>query len=374
MMLSNNSLKQVLVFNVKSQYDVVDDFVQGLSDAVLQFGLQPVLVDVTTDSEVDLRPLLKHAVLALSVNAVGADLYSRFPELEAIDFYTLLIDHPLHLLGRFFNRPVKLLCVDKNHVDFCKALGSIAYFCPHAVNPARAELSAVHDGREKRGILFPATYMPASKYLSEIEQIFPQILPLLHHADITDIHTLLLHLGFMQPNKEQALPLTSATAKLLSTCDLYFRAVSRQQLIDDCAENDIALTIIGNGWQHASQHALHQYLPAETFSALLRRIAASKYLLHHNPGFRQGQHERIVYAMLLGTPVIAQQTDYLLQRYGERGSIILYQQVSDLKELSSAVTLQVYSHLTTSSQQQVVNEETWQARLEPFLLGRNANR
>lgn len=362
-------LQQVIIFNIKSQYNVVDDFTQGLSSAVHDLGFQPVLVDVTSEEEVDLAPLLEHAVMALSVNAVGADLYSRFPALAAIDFYTLLIDHPLHLLGRFFERPVKLLCVDKAHVRFCQALGSTAYFCPHAVWPARLELAAVADS-EKQGILFPATYMPARKYLDEISQIFPQILPLLQQPGITDINTLLHQLGFMQPGKEQALPLTSATAKVLSICDLYLRAVSRQQLIDDCAENNIALTIIGNGWQHAVQHPLHQYLPAEPFPALLSRMAASQYLLHHNPGFMQGQHERLLYSMLLGTPVLCQQNDYLLQRYGQTGSIILYQQVADLQELPSAIAPQVYQQLVTTAQQQVLNEDTWQVRLKTFLQKR----
>lgn len=359
-------LNSVLIFNVKSQYGVVDEFIQGLSDATKALGFTPVLIDVTGTMDVDLSPWLHNAALALSVNAVGADLYSRFPALAAIDFYTLLIDHPLHLLARFFGRPVKLLCVDKAHVSFCQALGSTAYFCPHAITPDRDAIPQVRV-EEKQGILFPATYMSASKYLAQIGDIFPQILPLLQQPDIKDISALLHRLGFMQADKTQAMPLNNATATVLSLCDLYLRAISRQQLIADCAAHNIALTIIGNGWQHAEQHPLHRYLPAEPFPALLSRMAASQYVLHHNPGFMQGQHERMLYAMLLGTPVICAHNDYLLRRYAQRGSIILYQQVADLCELAAAITPDVFQHLVSSARQQVLHEDSWQQRLKPLL-------
>lgn len=359
-------MQQVIIFHVPSQYHVINDFLQGLSAAVLDAGFSPVSIDITSYDEAVLSAMLQQAVMALSVNAVGADLYHRFPQLETISFYTLLVDHPLHLLARFYGRPLKLLCVDKAHVQFCLALGCSAYFFPHAVWPARQELTEP-DISVKQGILFPATYMSTTKYLDEINQIFPQILPLLQRQDINDINGLLHHLGFMQADKEQALPLNNATAKLLSLCDLYLRALSRQQLIDTCAGHNIALTVVGNGWQHAAQHALHRYLPAEPFPALLSRIAASKYVLHHNPGFMLGQHERLVYSMLLGTPVLCHQNDYLLQRYGQTGSIILYQQVADLGELSAAVTPLVYQQVAETARRQVLNEDTWQVRLAALL-------
>jgi len=364
-------LQHVIIFNTLSQYGVVDDFVEGLRHAVLELGYTASLIDVTSGQIPELSALLGKTAMALSINAVGADLYSRYPELETIDFYTLLIDHPVHLLGRFFNRPLKLLCVDKNHVRFCRALGAEAHFFPHAIWPQRGrQLSSGRD--QKQGILFPATYISPDYYLNQIEQILPQLLPILQQEAISDINSLLNHLGFMQAGKQQALPLTTATAKVLALSDLYLRALSRQKLIDDCAANHIKLTIIGNSWQHAVKQPLHHYLPAEPFPELLNRIAESKYVLHHNPGFLQGQHERILYSMLLGTAVISEKNDYLTQRYGQQGSIILYQQVADLCELANAISPQIYQELTSNAQQQVLRDDTWLVRLQQLRVNRTS--
>ena len=357
-----------LLFSGSFQYGVVDDFIIGIKRAFERLGYRVYevsLKDKSSDDEllsqlsfIDTTKLK----LALSVNALAVELINKLPQLATIPFYTYLVDHPIHLLPRFYGTKAKLLCVDKEHVTFLSQLGIHAQFWPHAV--CDTELAAEYvPFSQKKGILFPASFTDESAHFAEINKVAPNIAERLTDANVRSISDVLRMLGFMQPGVVPSVQLNDQIVTFLRRCDLYLRGRDRNKLIKECHHAELSLIIIGNNWDKSHQYDSHCYLPAVPFDELKKLITNSRFVLHHSPGFEQGQHERVVYPLARGSCVLSSATRYLLESYGSDNGVAFYDSVAELKQISASVSEGHYNGWINNANSIIERNETWRSRI-----------
>lgn len=366
-------MSKAILFTGAFQYGVVDDFIRGIQNYLTSVGysIQQINLADTTHLQQQLTDEnFRDVTLVFSVNGLGADLIPYVPCLRQVPFYSLLLDHPLHSLTRFFGTPLRLLCVDQAHVTFARAVGMQAEFCPHAVTlPPVAEATPTGSGHQihKQGILFPGSFFSASHAKAIIDQHFPQAWTWLHNPAVRTITDFLHQLGFMQPGKTPLLQLNRNTITILCHCDFYLRAMSRDQLLQRFADAGLAVRVMGNGWEQAQHLPVHQYLPAVPFRELSSEIQQAQYVLHHSPGFDAGLHERILYSISAGTQVLCEQTPYLTTLFPQHSAVRWFDNVSALAQQFSTVSTDQYQQQLAHSQALIRQQHTWDARLQALL-------
>lgn len=360
--------ESVLLFYGSFQYGVVDDFITGIKRA---FELKGYVVNeinlkgITTNEQLlQQLSLIEPSSLKLifSVNALAVEFVGKLPQFSSIPFYTYLVDHPLHLLPRFIGTKAKILCVDKEHVTFLAQLGIQAQFWPHAV----CETEFLEDKipfSEKQGILFPASFLNEENSFVEIAKIAPNIASRLADPDIRNVSDVLRLFGFIQPGVAPTVQLNGAIVALLRQCDFYLRGRDRNKLISDCHHAGIQLTIVGRNWDKSHQYDTHKYMPPLPFNELKNLISHSRFVLHHPPGFDQGQHERITYSLARGTCVLSSTTSYLLELYGNDNGVVFYDSLD--KQISS-ITENSYNQWINNASN-IIKNETWNFRTAMIL-------
>lgn len=362
-------MSKAILFTGAFQYGVVDDFIRGIMQYLDNTGYQLQQINLADTAHLQQQLTdenFRDVTLVFSVNGLGADLIPYVPRLSQVPFYSLLLDHPLHSLTRFFGSPLRLLCVDQSHVTFARAVGMQAEFCPHAISPSSIT-PLQHDIAGKNGILFPASFFSASAATAVIDQYFPQAWDWLRHPAVRTITDFLHQLGFMQAGRTPLLELNKNTITILCHCDFYLRATGRDRLLQQFADAGVPLQVIGHGWDQTPQLAQHQYLPAVPFSTLQQMMQQARYVLHHSPGFDAGLHERLLYAIGAGTQVLSEPTPYLEQVFSQQGGVHFFQNAATLPAELSTVNAERYQLQLGRSQQLLRQQHSWEARLQSLL-------
>lgn len=355
----------ILILQGQAQYDVARNFVASLSAVLSQSGAVNVVeLDISRPENAAqaLSQIQRQQTdIVFSVNAIGAELISASPAEARPRFITWLLDHPVYHFSRLMAATPEVLCVDNSHVGFCQRLGLSASFFPHATEQQMVEPTNLS---QKQGILFAASGADETALLNQLSQQAPDIARLLTDSDTTDLNDVMqaLQLDKVADNVLQQ----HSVISLLLLCDNLLRTIKRNRLIKECAEHNIALTIVGNGWQAMRCYNTHRYLPALGFSQLLPLMAQSRFILHHNPGFREGLHERIVYGLQQGTQVLCPQQVFLRAKYGQTGGVKLFDEVQQIKTLVEQ-TADDYLNQLQQSQQLTQTYDTWRNRAQTLL-------
>ncbi|GAB58943.1 glycosyltransferase family protein [Rheinheimera nanhaiensis] len=351
---------KVLIFSGNFQYGVVDDFIEGIVDGI---GEKYQIVQVNLSDKSNLASILTASLFdnvkfIVSVNALGSDLIPHFPVMNKIPFFSLLLDHPLHSMTRFYGTNMRLLCVDKDHVNFARLVGMNAEFFPHA---ARVKSNSYLDKsfESKDGILFPASFFNVDAIKEKIIKFFPQGFELLNDGIVENINDFLLKLGFMDNRRTPMIQLNKNSIGVLIQCDLYLRARRRLQIIQDFAQCGVSLNIIGSGWSASTKLDTHRYYEPEPFNELIQRMVRSRFVLHHSPGFNLGLHERITYPLLHRTMVLAAGNDYLKEQFKPGSGILFYDEIDKVESLIKSVDDERYSENVTRGSEIVARNYMW---------------
>lgn len=358
-------MPKILILQGQAQYNAARCFVRSLTQALLQIETINVFeLDITMSTslaEMISQVEASEVDIVFSVNGIGAEVIKSIPISQRPQFITWLLDHPVYHFSRLMLVKPVVLCVDNEHVAFCQRLGLNACFFPHATEQP---MSQPLDIKSKQGILFPASGADKTVLLNQLVQQAPEIAQLLAEdstADLTDV------MRVLQLDKIQHSVLAQQNViSLLLLCDNLLRTIKRNKLVADCAEQDIVLTIVGNGWHKTPQYKQHTYLPAQDFSQLQALMGQSRFVLHHNPGFRQGLHERILYSIQQGTQVFCQSQSFLQSKYGETGAVKFYQNVNNIPQLMN-VSDEDYIKQLRKSQHITQADDTWQIRAQTLL-------
>lgn len=356
---------KIIIIQGQAQYNAARCFVDSLSKALQQIeNLKVFKLDITISTsfaEVMSQVEAAEAEVVFSVNGIGAEVINSIPIIQRPQFITWLLDHPVYHFSRLMLVKPVVLCVDNEHVAFCQRLGLNACFFPHATEspmPQRLDIES------KQGILFPASGADKTVLLDQLAQQAPDIAQLLTEDSTTDLTDVM---QVLRLDKIQDSVLAQQNViSLLLLCDNLLRTIKRNKLVADCAEQNIELTIVGNGWHKTPRYKQHTYLPAQDFSQLQALMAQSRFVLHHNPGFRQGLHERILYSIQQGTLVLCQAQLFLQSKYGDKAGVKFFQHVIDIPELMCVSDNEYINQLRQS---QLISQaaDTWQIRAQTLL-------
>ena len=358
-------MPSILMLQGQAQYGVANYFVAALAQQLRHTGQLDVvelsLSHFTSVADVVTR-LQQHPVdIVFSVNAIGAEIISAMPTAQRPRFISWLLDHPVYHFSRLMLAKPTVLCVDNLHVEFCQRLGLSAHFFPHATDIQMQPPAALAD---KKGILFAASAADDTVLLSQLVQQAPDIARLLTDPATQDLYDVIEQLRIN--TAADVVLQQQSVISLLLLCDNLLRARQRNRLVRECAEQNIALTIVGNGWHTSQQYQQHCYLPAQPFSQLLTLISQSRFVLHHNPGFRQGLHERIVYGLQQGTQVLCPAQPFFQHKYGQGYGVQLFNQVEHIASLLQLSEVDYLEQLQ-QGQQHTQTYDTWRKRAQTLL-------
>lgn len=224
----------------ETQYGAVNLFADQLADAYRELG---------------------HTIVA-----DDADLTLSFTTLpEGSSGIQLLVDHPLN---RHISPGAHVGCVDQSHLALVsRYFDATPFFFPHA----GCCLEGPGDPHALRDIdiLFTGSFEDPRRY---------QPVPCGEPTDLEHARTL-FHLQ-----------------------DRHHRYSHRKAILHALADAGLIVDIFGNGWEALSApHRFHGPIPFKEALSLYRR---AKIVLHIDPGFPGGSHERIYSAQMAGTAVI----------------------------------------------------------------------
>ncbi|MGE3954395.1 MAG: hypothetical protein AB7F31_04260 [Parachlamydiales bacterium] len=282
-----SATSSVALFKSGSRYGAGAHFIDTLALAFKNLGVPATLLDPLADDFADqIAHLLRHppdACLALNANSLEFRVEGRpLHELIGAPLIGLYIDDPLTLTDRLSHPQLATFPCPRLAAWARERFGIPTACLYHGATPG--------EGSSERPIdlLLAATYEPPQVALPE--EWITDNSPLSGHWLLDEAHR----------------PRT----------DLALRAYRRERLLQKVAEAGYTVTLVGEGWEQCPAAAAHHNLGPLPFGQTLERIAQSKVVLHVQPPFCEGSHERPLNALLRGCAVLSDSTPFLSQQKG----------------------------------------------------------
>ena len=348
----------ILIFGVVNQYGVLSHFSEGIKHDLETMGETCLVLPV--DDGVTAAKLLnqiskKDVKFSLCINGSGLDTALTFGKA-----YALAVDHPLLILPHLQQyKGFELLCVAKEHTAFAQLLNIPARDFFHVVS--RADITSAESLNEakSREILFPASHINkdnAQKKLQEMG-VWDQLKPVV--TAVGSINELLMAIGVLpngnQPARAQ---LNEAIYKITCEADLYIRALARERILASYTEKNIVLDVYGrNVKQYQEAYPFHRYHDEVPYKDMLEKMANASFVVHNSPGFEFALHERMVYPLAKGTPILFDAN--VNQRQMLQGLPAVYP--------SNKVQTDVPLEHRKSTVNEIEKNHTWAARLAALL-------
>jgi hypothetical protein len=354
-----------IVFVGDNQYHVGSHFMQGIQQDLMHLSITTDTVDFSDPQQSKRLVTCEHSLsqydFILSYNGVGVALRTMNDELaKQIDnmaLYVLCVDHPIYQLERISQSNAIMLCVDQEHVEFCRLLGFTAHYFPHAVSAdALMPEQFMPVSAKTDEILFPATYFDKQTCQQHLAPVWDQISNFIDQ--VTNVTHFMQCLGALPlPGETQKVILSPQSLSICLWVDQYLRARDRERVLLTCAHQNIKLTVIGKGSeQYQSVCDFHTYESELDVNDLHSRIRKAKSVLHQSPDFVAGLHERVVMSLALGTLVL---TDESFVKS-------TLPNVVTLNELTT-IDNEMYDYKVDACAAQIMNDHTWLHQLIPIM-------
>lgn len=360
---------KALILTGENQYHVVSHFIDGIMADLALMNIAADNLSMASESEIllgvkQLAPLIDYQFV-ISFNGVGLRQFHR--DYNIVEFsqhspcFVLCVDHPIYILKRLLHVPrATLLCVDKEHVSFARQCGFSAVYFPHAVSYALAEnYKQVPPNRKSNTYLFPVSYLDLDTSKARLAPVWNELGYIIEQCK--SITPFMQAIGLMATHDTPAnRQLDENLFRVCILVDQYLRAREREICLRYFQFQDKKLTVIGNGVnRYEKRFGLHDYLDPADFSTLFQRIAAAQYVVHHTPGFESGLHERVIYPLMLGTPVLTVDTPFINQVFPDF--------TRNVTEKESIPVSTVTPDQQTQMREQILNSNTWYHQLTELL-------
>ena len=121
--------------------------------------------------------------------------------------------------------------------------------------------------------------------------------------------------------------------------DIYMRAVTRQNVLEEFARAGAKLVICGEKYDESSlsQYENVKIIPQVSYVQSLYLMHNYRYVLNIMPLFKAGIHDRVVNSMINGAVSISD-SNSLMDRYFEKGSDYLCYDITDKKSIKKLVS------------------------------------
>lgn len=357
---------KILFLYGKNQYNVVSTFINEMIEDICLLGHSVDLIDAFNGDACRYSNLaLSEYGAVISFTGIGlrdpidgSMLIDKVREKANIPVFVYLVDHPIYQMKRFFDLKVIVLCVDEDHCVFAELCGLQASYFPHATaSYLIKEASPKKVSLKKEQILFPISYFNEQEHRDKLEGVWAQLGPAIEAS--TNITEFMQRIGLL-PYNDQPVKV-SLNQNVLSICtivDKYLRGKDRRDLLLECHEQNISLTVIGkDSDQYKIDAPSHTFLPAADFSEIRKKIAASKFVLHQQPGFKKALHERVIESAVQGTLVVTKDSSDI------KGLKQLLIEIDDMQTISD----KEYEQRVLAAQKEVEIQFTWLAQWKSLL-------
>lgn len=275
-------------------------------------------------------------------------------------FYNYIVDHPVYH-HKFLANKLKnynVICIDENHAEY------IRQFYPHIKNILVEPLGAIEadninglmedmgisdkgiyskgiTDHRKNAILFPGTYLDPVGYY-EIIEAMPDNMKNGIKAVINIMENnpgLTYESAVRKYVLQKQVVNNGVNNTMYFMADIYMRAVTRQNVLEEFARAGAKLVICGEKYDESSlsQYENVKIIPQVSYVQSLYLMHNYRYVLNIMPLFKAGIHDRVVNSMINGAVSISD-SNSLMDRYFEKGSDYLCYDITDKKSIKKLVS------------------------------------
>lgn len=383
-------MKKILFFKTKDLcYESNTVFINEMSKSFRKYGVAVDTCEITSEEHAaeELEKYAgKHFDACIDFNSVTprAVFDDGTPFLDTVDapFFNYIVDHPFyhHPILKLPLKNYHVLCLDENHVKY------VQKYYPHIKSVHFLPLGAMKGmvevpyDEKATDILFTGTYYKTGDiYLDEIKKQPEQA-----QRDMKSIIDMMLSNPSM--NMEQCLARVLEDTgrevtdqqfmKLMNqyyNAEFYVRSYNRNALIGAILQAEMAITVLGNGWDEY-ETPYQKYLKRKRpvgYALSLEMILHARMLLNILPNFKGGIHDRVLSAMVNHTISITDTSTYLQRNFVDEEELLFYE-LNHMDRLPGKID-KVLSNpalgnkIAEQGYRKAINGFTWDARIEEFL-------
>ena len=332
----------ILLVKGKSQYGVLDHFIDALAEEFERMGYEVYNWDLKHETKLQVEALKRKRIeLAISMNAIYVGEWSKVLNNQDCLIWNFFVDHPMHHTSRIYQLWDNQISsfVDYEHVEYVRKyfphIENLVYM-PHGGMKGKADLEY---SERKYDVVFMGSYTDVKsssreflKYSEDMQDIFLNIAEQMSLGHGTMEKLFLRELenrGVILRDDEVA-----ETVAELGFLDNYVRNFNRVMMLEEIAGSGIHIHVYGNGWEeyenpYSEYLHIHEAIP---FDETIRIMSNAKIVLNNLPLFRNGSHERVFTSMLCGALCISEGNPYLEQQFIDDEEIVFfsYDKLSEL--------------------------------------------
>lgn len=322
-------MDHILIVREDSDYDSVNYFIREMSECFEEHEIRVSVLDAGDEESVrqimeESRDVAYDMIFAINGMLLEKDSVLGQSLLKPETMYcTMLFEHPMWYDEKLKNEFSKIVvvCPDRLHVEYIeKHYPNIWHtvFLPHGGCQCVKQIPF----EEKRmDISFFGTYIKPDRVMQRIQEadgteamLMERMADRLRKEDRQTIEAVLAdvlqEVGYTSDDAsvEQWLP-------KVKDVDAYIRAYYRDKVIRALGDGGLRVDVYGNGWDDFDGRAVRHH--GARFSESLELMADSKVSLNIMPWFKAGSHDRICSAMLCGSLVVTDNSQYLEEAFGE---------------------------------------------------------
>ena len=274
-------------------------------------------------------------------------------------FYNYIVDHPVYH-HKFLAHKLKnynVICIDENHAEY------IRQFYPHIKNILVEPLGAIDvdninslmddmgisdkeiyaksiASHRENAILFLGTYLDPVGYYEIIEAMPDNMKNGIKAViNIMENNPEITYEGAVRKyilQKQAVNDCVSNTMYFMA--DIYMRAVTRQNVLEEFAKAGAELVICGEKYDESSlsQYENVKIIPQVSYIQSLYLMHNYRYVLNIMPLFKAGIHDRVVNSMI-NRAVSISDSSSLMDRYFEKGRDYLCYDIADKESINKLV-------------------------------------
>lgn len=328
-------MKKILMVLGRTQYGVLNIFIQQMADAFKEMGIAVDICDKRNTVYRNTKQYIERYDAVISFNGAWCrDSTEALLWNQNIPVWSFLVDHPVWQDNKLMsdNRNQIISCVDRNHVEYVKEIypnNNHVFFIPHG-----GIITDSHTAWEEKiyDVSFFGTYQKPESFLEnmlELNEMMQEILiriveRLYIQADCTLEGELRKELERVEIDisKEEFRNLMCE----LKFIDSYVRSMKRHDVIETLLCSGIVVDVFGNGWEEfESEHRRNLRIHgAVEHEKVLEEMARSKIVLNVMPLFADGSHERVFTTMGTRSICFTDESRYLRENFVDKEEIFFY--------------------------------------------------
>lgn len=338
--------KIALIQNDAACYSSLIYFLKQIAKVLEKAGYQTEVIGEIDDSFMQQK---WSAVVGINQNIFSAQFEDEsfiFDYLEC-PLFSLIVDPPYFHDQQLRKHPknLHLICLDEGHVEYAKEI--YGPFANVKMGYLLGEVEKIVPW-EKRNIdiLFTGTATDVSQFVSKVNSY--------SQSWVKDLFAYLVELGAQHPEnttekyvlryfKEKGMTISKEDMRLAMAtagyyAEFFLRGYFRQKVVRTLLENEITVTVVGNGWEKLKSEFGDKLIlhTGVNFKEVAQFNRNAKIILNVMPWFKAGCHDRVPTSMLQGAVCLTDESEYLKKVFCDGEDIVFYQ-LDRLADLSKSV-------------------------------------